>query len=153
MRPLYIFDLDGTLANVEHRRHILQDTADPQRWNKFYAACVDDTPVVSVLNTLWLIARSLDVEVRIWSGRSEAVREQTEEWLMKYLRMPSVVNTIVMRKVNDYTPDEVLKKTWYLALSDHDRKRLVAVFDDRTKVVEMWREMGVACFQVAQGNF
>jgi hypothetical protein len=131
----------------------LEDTADSQRWDKFYAACVDDTPVVPVLNTLWLMARSLDVEVRIWSGRSEAVRRETEAWLMKHLRMPSVVSTLVMRKANDYTPDEVLKKAWYYALPESDRKRLVAVFDDRAKVVDMWRGIGVACFQVAPGDF
>jgi hypothetical protein len=30
---------------------------------------------------------------------------------------------------------------------------LMAVFDDRDKVVAMWRRNGVACFQVAEGNF
>lgn len=34
-----------------------------------------------------------------------------------------------------------------------DRARLVAVFDDRSSVVTMWREHGVTCFQVAPGDF
>ena len=42
--PLYIFDLDGTLALIDHRRHFLDDQADPKRWQKFFAACVDDQP-------------------------------------------------------------------------------------------------------------
>jgi hypothetical protein len=35
----------------------------------------------------------------------------------------------------------------------HDRMRLMCVFDDRDKVVKMWRDEGVACFQVAPGEF
>jgi len=27
------------------------------------------------------------------------------------------------------------------------------VFDDRDRVVKMWRENGIRCFQVAEGNF
>ena len=50
-------------------------------------------------------------------------------------------------------PDEELKSYWYLSLSEEDKKRLVAVFDDRTKLVKMWRSLGVACFQVAEGDF
>jgi len=34
-----------------------------------------------------------------------------------------------------------------------DKSRLVAVFDDRDRVVKMWRDVGVTCFQVADGEF
>lgn len=34
-----------------------------------------------------------------------------------------------------------------------DRDRLVAVFDDRARVVRMWRKAGITCFQVAPGDF
>ena len=44
MKPLYIFDLDGTLALTEHRQHILDNKDDPQRWRRFYAACDRDEP-------------------------------------------------------------------------------------------------------------
>jgi hypothetical protein len=30
---------------------------------------------------------------------------------------------------------------------------IVCVFDDRQKVVDMWRDMGLTCMQVAPGNF
>jgi hypothetical protein len=30
---------------------------------------------------------------------------------------------------------------------------VVAVYDDRQQVVDMWRAMGIDCFQVAPGNF
>ena len=36
---------------------------------------------------------------------------------------------------------------------DMDEAVVVAVFDDRDKVVKMWREIGLTCMQVAPGNF
>lgn len=152
-KPIYIFDLDGTLANVEHRRALLDDKADPHRWKKFYAACVNDTPNRAVINTLHYLARMVDVEVRIWSGRSDEVKEETLHWLREHVRLPAVIETLRMRPMNDYTPDEQLKKAWLDELSSDERSRLIATFDDRDRVVRMWREAGVACFQVAAGNF
>jgi len=58
-----------------------------------------------------------------------------------------------MRPADDFTPDEVLKRQWYEDLPRIDKERLVAVFDDRQKVVDMWRAIGVPCFQVARGDF
>lgn len=60
---------------------------------------------------------------------------------------------LTMRVEGDFTPDEKLKEGWLSSLSSHDRRRLVCVFDDRDKVVSMWRSNGVACFQVAPGGF
>jgi FMN phosphatase YigB (HAD superfamily) len=34
-KPLYIFDLDGTLADCQHRTPILSETDDPNRWRRF----------------------------------------------------------------------------------------------------------------------
>lgn len=152
-KPLYIFDLDGTLADVGHRRHILEDAADSHRWRKFYAACVHDKPNRSVAYTLYLLIRSLEVDVWIWSGRSDEVRKETEDWLNLHFGFPSLIANLRMRGAKDHRPDDVLKLEWYDSLSQHDRDRLVAVFDDRDRMVSMWRNMGVACFQVAPGDF
>jgi hypothetical protein len=51
------------------------------------------------------------------------------------------------------TPDDVLKRQWFDAMLRDDRERLVATFDDRDRVVKMWRDAGVTCFQVAPGEF
>ena len=153
MRPLYIFDLDGTLALVDHRRPLLADRSDKRRWQRFFAACVDDPPnpaVVAVLNALlW------QADVQIWAGRSDEVRAQTVRWIAHHtlLMRHEADRVLRMRRRRDYTPDEILKRSWLDAMPIHDRARLVAVFDDRDKVVAMWRAAGVTCFQVAPGAF
>ena len=64
MRPLYIFDLDGTLALTEHRQHILDNKDDQQRWQKFFAACVDDHPNLPVIQTLKTLRRAIELGYR-----------------------------------------------------------------------------------------
>lgn len=149
MNPLYIFDLDGTIALNKHREHLIQ--GDHKNWEAFFEACDMDDPNHPVINTLKSLKNS-GADIWIWSGRSDAVREKTLEWLHKH-DLVKHVSRIRMREDGDHTPDEELKLGWLNDLSQSDEHRLVAVFDDRDKVVAMWRSQGIACFQVAYGSF
>lgn len=146
---IVIFDLDGTIALIDHRRHYVQgkgSKATKEDWRNFYAACVDDepnTPVVVILRVLFMAGH----DVIIFSGRSDEVRPQTEEWLNKH-RIP--FHSLMMRKEGDYTPDEELKRSWLPLVS---KEQILCVFDDRQKVVNMWRAAGLPCLQVAAGDF
>lgn len=135
-----VFDLDGTLALIEHRRHHL----DRKDWRAFFAACEDDLPNLPVIDTLWSHLKA-GHRVEIWSGRSDEVRTQTVAWLDRHGLFPSLLTH--MRAAGDYTPDVDLKRSWLHALHPDDRPD--AVYDDRGRVVEMWRGEGVPCFQVA----
>lgn len=155
-KPLYIFDLDGTLALIEHRRHYVECEKPKQDWKRFYVACVDDAPNTPVLRIMESLRRFADVW--IFSGRSDEVRPQTVEWILEYTTfssgdLDSTSGILTMRREGDYTADDVLKRQWLEGMLVDDRRRLVAAFDDRTRVVKMWRSMGVACLQVADGEF
>lgn len=187
MIPLYIFDLDGTLALIEHRRHLVERKTCPgcggsgQWWNLptgtgshdcgdcngsgkvgtvdwsgFFRACVDDAPNWPVIGTMHALLKA-GADVQIWSGRSAEVMNETLAWLQRFVFSDGTADPdevgLVMRREGDFTPDEQLKAGWLDALSEYDRRRLVCVFDDRQKVVDMWRSKGVACFQVAPGEF
>jgi hypothetical protein len=145
--PLYIFDLDGTLALIEHRRHLVENRAN--RWAEFYKACVHDTVNEPVLTALNALVKS-GAEIWIFSGRSNEVQVETVDWLMRYA-VP--YTKLQMRTAGNFTPDDVLKKRWYDTMSREDKARLVATFDDRDRIVKMWRDAGVTCFQVAPGDF
>jgi hypothetical protein len=152
-RPLYIFDLDGTLALNGHRQGILEDGL-PKRWDRFFAACVDDEPNTAVIQTLQQL--SMYCDIWIWSGRWDAVRGETEFWLRENnvaIFLAGGVSGLRMRPVGDKRPDHELKAEWLASMTVADRERLVAVFDDRDSVVAMWRAAGVPCFQVAPGAF
>lgn len=153
MKPLYIFDLDGTLSLSAHRAHFLADTTDPLRWDKWHAACGQDPHNKPVMETaLGLLCAGADVW--IWTGRCESTLSTTLWWLRASpLGDFRATVGLKMRPVDDHREDTALKREWLIQMGDADRDRLVAVFEDRDRMVRAWREWGVACFQVAPGDF
>ena len=110
-------------------------------------------------------------QIEIWSGRGEGaggkVREITRQWLVRHMPYLNVVTypppsffgyregtsiPLRMRAHDDYTADHELKRNWLLAARESDKAPQL-VFDDRQKVVDMWRAEGIPCFQVAPGDF
>lgn len=157
MRPLYIFDIDGTLCDIRHRLYLL-DTTNPDRWDKFYKACVYDKPNMPVVAVLQALLLDAENDVWFFSGRSEDVRKETVAWLTKHTGFSTWTlehrpELLTMRPSKDYTEDHLMKEKWLLGMLDVDRDRLVCVFDDRKRVVDMWRNNGVTCLQVAPGEF
>lgn len=148
MRPLYIFDLDGTLALNGHRQHLV--TGAVKDWDKFSDMCHLDDPAYPVIHTFQRLQAG-GADCVIWTGRSRRVAQETAYWLGQHGIYPD--GPILMRAEDDHQHDTDLKKYWFGLLNEHDAKRLVAVFEDRTRMIEMWRGLGVAAFQVAKGDF
>lgn len=154
-RPLYIFDIDGTLCDITHRLHFIQ--GDKPDWDAFHRACNKDVPkksVIALMDTL----RGTGAEVWLFSGRSDIVRTETENWLHHHTSFSAWLleenpAQLSMRQEGDYTEDHLLKESWLSKMLLEDVERLVCVFDDRQRVVDMWRKNGVTCMQVAPGDF
>jgi hypothetical protein len=151
-RPnIVIADLDGAIALIDHRRHWLDAERHPEmtsdeRWRTFFAQCHGDLPNWPVIWTLQDLQMA-GYYIHIFSGRSDEVREETIDWI-KAFNVP--YHHLRMRTAGDYTPDEELKRQW---IEEYDLAMIMCVFDDRKKVVDMWRSLGLACFQVAPGDF
>lgn len=134
-----IFDLDGTIANIDHRTHFVRGGRND--WDAFFAACVDDSGVDHVIKTFHAHVQA-GHKVRIWSARSDVVRTQTENWLSDMGVDPWYLQH--MRAAGDSTPDVELKRYWL----NQEYERPDLVYDDRQRVVDMWRAEGIPCFQV-----
>jgi len=148
MRPIYIFDLDGTLALCEHRLHYIQKT--PKDWRAFFAACVDDKPCHPVIRVARLLRKG-GADVQIWTARSDEVREQTQDWICMHNVPYSVLK---MRSAGDHRNDDELKAEWLESLVGTPLfSRIAGVFENRKRVVDMWRARGIPCYQVADGDF
>jgi hypothetical protein len=87
--------------------------------------------------------------VGILSGRDSISINETVAWLRQH---GVEFDFLKMRPQGDHTPDDVLKKGWLEKLQGAGAS-ILCVFDDRDKVVKMWRENGISCFQVNYGNF
>lgn len=146
---IYIFDIDGTIADCTHRLHHI--AGDEPDWDAFYKACPNDRPITEVIKVLNVLDAQDDVEIWFFTGRSDLVREETIAWLAKHTEVG--VCHFKMRMQGDHTPDHELKAKWFKDLAPQTRRRVAGVFEDRDRVCQMWRENGLQCFQVAEGKF
>jgi hypothetical protein len=142
-----LFDIDGTLANIEHRRAFL--TKNPPDWKAFNAEMGNDVPnssVVSLYNALW-DANCYDLI--LVTGRSERSRALTEQWLT-WNEIP--FSRLLMRADQDFRADHVIKEE-LLDLLIIEGKEIAFTVDDRQQVVDMWRRRGITCLQCDVGDF
>lgn len=161
MKSVYIFDIDGTIADCSHRLHHIQPPAglihfEPGEtdwkpdWDTFYSLCVNDKPIDNVCHLLRILQMKPYIEIIFITGRSEKWREHTVEWLKRQGCLHPVY--LLMRADGDHRPDYEIKKEIY---DEHikDKFNVLGVFEDRDQVVQMWRNMGLTCYQVADGKY
>lgn len=129
-------DIDGTLAHHQGR--------GPYEIEK----CETDLLDEEVARILALCDRAEDYVVLL-SGRQSEFREHTKRWLKAN---GVVYDELWMRAEGDRRPDDVVKAELF---DTHVRDRFDVrfVLDDRNRVVDLWRRMGLKCWQVAYGNF
>lgn len=150
-RKAIIVDIDGTLA--------LRNNRSPFDYDK---ACGDtaDFRMCNIIASL--IESDENYEVFFLTGREDTgnCRRITSEWIDTHVYaklghngfLPKDNWTLLMRPEGEHRPDEIIKKEiweekikpWY---------DVVAVFDDRDRVVKMWRNEGLLCLQPYYGDF
>lgn len=147
-----IFDIDGTLADLTHRREHVQQR--PKRWDKFFESLHLDTPIQNVVDLCQHFLDDASVRVVFCTGRGEEYRAVTEKWLEDHVTQGSVVvsDVLFMRPARDHRPDDVIKQEMLdrLRAEGHD---IWFVVDDRQRVVDMWRKNGITVLQCAPGDF
>jgi 3-deoxy-D-manno-octulosonate 8-phosphate phosphatase KdsC-like HAD superfamily phosphatase len=163
-KKIIICDLDGTIANVQHRLHYIKNpdgTMKPyaeRDWNSFNAACGDDEPYmdnIEILQSLVLgmgdgcnVCGAIEREFYFFSGRNESVRSETIEWLQRHVPITEDRDwELYMRSENDFRPDTTVKyeMMYELKIMPED---VLCILDDRQSVVDMWRENGFRVMQV-----
>lgn len=142
-RSAVLVDIDGTVAlmgkgEVGRRKFYEWDRVgeDDPNW-----------PIILLVDTL----RHAGFRIIYISGRDEAARDKTEEWLRTHNGLKADEG-LLMRKHKDNRPDDVIKFELY---KEHVEPfyYISYVLDDRDKVVKMWRELGLTVLQVAEGGF
>jgi hypothetical protein len=163
-----IFDLDGTLANIDARREKATDILGKMDWDEFFDpdnVLNLDEPNDPVIKMAQLFEKD-GFKIVIFSGRNDRSFASTKQWLNQN-DVP--FDLLIMRpdkfKENSwpiadgnpatpemrFMPDEILKKKMLDTFVDINDVFLVV--DDRDKVVKMWRDLGLNTFQVAPGDF
>jgi predicted kinase len=168
-------DLDGTLCNVEHRKHLVSPPENSlaqsterkinvseqsyavelnkgsskscKDWAGFFKAMVNDTTNEPVMYLLKKM--NTDFVITYCSGRPNSFRKETQQWL---LDNDAPKGLLFMRMENDRREDSTVKEI----LLDFEILTRYSVFlclEDRSQVVKMLRNRGLTTFQVAEGDF
>lgn len=133
---IVICDIDGTVA-----------VHGPERGHYEYDKVAGDRPNEGVVT----MVQSLIYDVVFMSGREDRCRPETEEWLWRY-DLSNGNPALHMRTTGDHRPDYIIKSELF---DKHirDQYNVLFVLDDRDQVVRLWRDMGLTCLQVADGDF
>jgi uncharacterized HAD superfamily protein len=146
MPKAIIVDIDGTLADVEHRVHHVR--SNDKNWHAFNEGMSDDSLNFWCLDLICAM-KNEETETLLVTGRGEEYRQHTEEWLKKH-NVP--YSKLFMRKARDHRGDDLIKREIYdTKIKDH--YKILFVVDDRLSVVRMWREIGLVCLQCDWGDF
>lgn len=123
-----------------------------KRYDLFLDLCVNDTPNTPIVDMFYALI-SAGEHIEIWTGRPDSHHKQTLDWLHNHIPRASWINHLKMRPSKDNTPDYELKEQWLLEHQRVSGNPIKLVFEDRTRVVEMYRRHGITCAQVASGDF
>lgn len=145
-KRLVLVDMDGTLANCEHRRHYVAQK--PKNWMGFYRECDLDPADPMVLEVVKEFCTDPERIVCIVSGRPlDLCGDKTVDWLERH---DVKYDHLFMRNSGDGRQDFIIKEE---ILSHLPKERIELVLDDRNQVVNMWRGHGLRVWQVAAGDF
>lgn len=145
-RNIILCDIDGTLADLTHRLHHIKD--GNRDWDAFFAEVGDDGFKEDVWRDVVRDAEESDAQIIFLSGRSDVCREETETWLWQHCG-GDVEPVVLMRKEYDRRPDTEVKRDifdWHF-----NGYNIVRVYDDRPRLVAMWREIGLDVVDCGNG--
>jgi beta-phosphoglucomutase-like phosphatase (HAD superfamily) len=147
MIDCWIFDMDGTLCNSDHRMHYLAN--GKRDWAGWFKDIHLDPPHLDVVQ-FYHYAVEKNIPVFICTGRDDSSRPASQKWLDDH--GVTEIEALYMRHTGDTRDDSIAKKEMLEQIRALGYNPVLA-FDDRDRVVKMWRENGVRCFQVAPGDF
>ena len=142
-----IFDVDGTLMDIDHRRHHVEQK--PKDWKAFREDMIYDKPNMDVVMMAKLLQEA-GHRIIIATGRLEDDKELT----LKQLKDAGVKYDLALFRGmwEQYHSDSEVKENMLTDMKKFGFNPTMA-FDDRDRVVEMWRQNGLRVFQVDRGNF
>lgn len=144
-----VFDIDGTVADIEHRRHhVRKEPGVKKDWRSFNLEMVNDKPKPDIIQLVKDMSKRYPIV--FCSGRTDDFRKETEEWLKTHI--PHVKFELYMRPRNDSRQDNIIKEI-ILDFELQTRYDILFVVDDRDQVVKMWRDRGITCLQCDYGDF
>jgi phosphoglycolate phosphatase-like HAD superfamily hydrolase len=143
-----VFDLDGVLANADHRQHLLAPGPGRRKdWKRFFERAGDDALIEEVARLTLLIDPSL--QRVLLTARPTTIKDITVDWLDRF---HLAWDLLVMRPAGAYAPSPVAKKAAVDELRAFGFELLLA-FDDDRRNVDMFHAAGIPCIYIHSGYY
>lgn len=141
--PCVIVDIDGVLANGEHRQHLVR----AKRWREFFDAAHGDLPIAETAVLLRLLDK--DLVVVLLTGRPMRTQEATMAWLAEHGYRWDL---LVMKEDGDLRKTHHAKREVVACLRQAGLMPVLAL-DDEPGNVAMYREEHVPCLYIHSGYY
>lgn len=141
MANIILCDIDGTVANNDHRQHFLEGKKD---WDGFFSELVNDLPIHPVIS-LVKNEKANGKEIIFLTGRPERYRYSTTLWLKNYFNFEF---KLLMRKDNDQTNKIIVKEEIFNENFCNDE--IYCVIDNDEQLLEMWERKGINVISAAE---
>ena len=126
-----IVDIDGTIA--------LKGNRNPYNMHKVG----EDLPRKVIIDMVHHYATSNGAVMIFMSGRNETCREETQKWISDNTYfVNSMGDKLFLRGAKDQRKESIVKEEMFLT-HIADNYNVVAAFESRPQVVEMWYDIGI----------
>ena len=139
MKNVILCDIDGTVANNDHRQRFLKEKKD---WDGFFSELKNDKPIYSIIDVLNK-EHADGKEIVFITGRPERYRYSTTLWLKEYFNFEL---KILMRKDNDQNNKLIVKKEIFeenFLLNEIDY-----IIDNDRDLLDMWSGLNIKTYGV-----
>ena len=132
---MLISDIDGCIFNNHHRAHLIPtDRTNTLNWTGFNQACLNDSPVMSVIDFVKYIAITRDWKITFLTSRGEDARAETEQQLNMFFN--HIPFDLHMRPMNDHRCTVDYKRDAIQRLSPMFNTNSLIV-DDHAGIIKM----------------
>ena len=133
-QKLVLCDIDGTVANNDHRQNLLKEFND---WDKFFSLLKDDEPIQVIIEMVKQKVESNNHLIFL-TGRPEKYREITEDWLSRYFDDGFC---LLMRKDGDLRNKIIVKEEIFN--ENFKKKQIKACFENDPELIQLWQKLGL----------
>lgn len=134
MSKIVLCDIDGTIANNDHRQHYLEGKKD---WEGFFSEIINDSPIIPVIQKINEEFKKGNNIIFV-TGRPERYRYSTNLWLKENFFFDY---ELLMRKNGDQRNKEIVKNEIfqkYLKAKD-----IILCIDNDKSLLKQWNELGL----------
>ena len=139
-KNIVICDIDGTVANNDHRQHLLKNFKD---WDKFFSQLHLDKPIYEIINKVIELNKK-GKKIIFITGRPEKYREQTLKWLENFFNFNF---DLIMRSDDDLRSKVLIKEELFKL--HFQQNEVFIVFENDQDLLNLWKKLDLNVFEVS----